>query len=122
MTVEDDLLVTRLAKNREAAFDACQARIVGLDLSVTLMDVEHLFDGQTLVFYFLGQQLPELAKITDELAELYDAQVQFRSFVAAATAGCGPGCGTDEAAGCGSCSTGCAIADACNSRKAVAAN
>ncbi|HWC89966.1 MAG TPA: PSP1 domain-containing protein [Pirellulales bacterium] len=121
LAVEDELLLTRQAKNREAAYEACQTRIDDLQLPVTLMDVEHLFDGQTLVFYFLGPQPPELESVTAELAELYDSQVQFRSFVAAATAGCGPGCGTDEAAGCGSCSTGCAIAGACSTRKVAAA-
>ena len=120
LTVEDDLLLARLAKNRNAAFEACQTRIEALRLPVTLMDVEHLFDGQTLVFYFLGQQPPELELLTAELADAYDSQVQFRAFVASALEGCGPGCGTDEAAGCGSCGTGCAIAGACSTRKSVA--
>jgi cell fate regulator YaaT (PSP1 superfamily) len=121
LTVEDDLLLARLAKNRNAAYEACQARIEALRLPVMLMDVEHLFDGQTLVFYFLGQQPPELESLTAELADAYDSQVQFRAFVASALEGCGPGCGTDEAAGCGSCGTGCAIAGACSTRKSVAA-
>ena len=69
LTVEDELLLARLAKNREAAFVACQSRIDQLDLPVTLMDVEHLFDGQTLVFYFLGSQPPELSRSPHELAE-----------------------------------------------------
>ena len=44
------------------------------------MDVEHLFDGQTLLFYFLGEMTPELEAITGELAELYETHVQFRRF------------------------------------------
>jgi cell fate regulator YaaT (PSP1 superfamily) len=121
LTVEDELLLARLAKNRDAAYEACQARIDAMQLPVTLMDVEHLFDGQTLVFYFLGQQPPELESLTAELADAYDSQVQFRAFVATALEGCGPGCGTDEAAGCGSCGTGCAIAGACSTRRPVSA-
>jgi hypothetical protein len=73
------------------------------------MDVEHLFDGQSLVFYFLGPHDPRLETITAELAEVYEAKVQFRSFADAVNVGCGPGCGTSEAigGGCGtSCSTG----------------
>ncbi len=82
------------------------------------MDVEHLFDGRTLWFYFLGEITPELSSITDELAELYEAQVQFRRFAETLTAGCGPGCGTEDAQGqgCQSCGTGCAIAGACGTR------
>lgn len=122
LTVEDELLLARTAKNRDAAYEACQSRLEELELPVSLMDVEHLLDGQTLVFYFLGPPTPELEPLVAELTELYDAKVQFRSFVAAATAGCGPGCGTESATGCGSCSTGCAIAGACSSRKAAAAS
>ncbi|HUY93019.1 MAG TPA: PSP1 C-terminal domain-containing protein [Pirellulales bacterium] len=118
MTVEDQLLEARLNKNRQAAYAACQHRLDELGLPVALMDVEHLFDGQTLVFYFLGEQPPELQSVTSELAELYDAQVQFRAFADTLARGCGPDCGTEAAAGqgCASCSTGCAVADACSTR------
>lgn len=118
MTVEDQLLEARFNKNRQAAYDACQHRLDELGLPVALMDVEHLFDGQTLVFYFLGEQPPALQAVTTELAELYDAQVQFRAFAETLAHGCGPDCGTEAAAGhgCSSCSAGCAIADACSTR------
>jgi cell fate regulator YaaT (PSP1 superfamily) len=115
MTIEDQLLEARLLKNKQAAYDACQSRLQELNLPAVLMDVEHLFDGQTLVFYFLGEQPAEIEPLLAELTELYDAQVQFRSFTDAVTVGCGPACGTETATGCGSCSTGCAVAAACSS-------
>jgi hypothetical protein len=80
------------------------------------MDVEHLFDGHTLVFYFLGEISAELAEMTSELAELYEAHVQVRRFAEAVTEGCGPGCGTETAAGCKTCASGCAVASVCASR------
>ena len=115
MTVEDRLLESRLAKNCHAAYEACRQRLDELPLPACLMDVEHLFDGHTLVFYFLGDVAPEVERITDELAEIYEAKVQFRSFTDTLTNGCGPGCGTESAQGhgCTSCATGCAIAGAC---------
>lgn len=117
LTVEDELLLARLAKNRNAAFRACSRRIEELGLPVALLDVEQLFDGATLVFHILGPQSPELDRLVDELAETYESKVQFRQFAAAVTAGCGPGCGTEEGAGCGTCTTGCAVAGACATRK-----
>lgn len=119
MGVEDQLLEARLAKNCHAAYTACQARLNELGLPACLMDVEHLFDGRTLVFYFLGDVPAEVEQLTDELAEVYEAKAQFRSFTDAVTTGCGPGCGTSEAegAGCGSCGAGCAVAGACSTRK-----
>ena len=113
MTVEDELLAARLSQNRQAAFDACTARLAELGLPVVLVNVEHLFDGRSLLFYFLGDVSPELEALTAELAELYEAQVQFRRFTEAVTEGCGPGCGTETAAGCKTCVTGCAVAAAC---------
>lgn len=116
LTVEDQLLAARLEKNRQAAFEACAARLTAIRSPAVLMDVEHLFDGQTLLFYFLGEVTPELEAITDELAELYETHVQVRRFTEAVDTGCGPGCGTDAAAGCKTCVTGCAVASACPTR------
>ena len=113
----DDLLLARLEKNRAEAYAACNARLAEMSTSAVLMDVEHLFDGRTLVFYFLGEMTPELAALTDELAELYESQVQFRQFADAVNEGCGPGCGTDAAAGCKTCVSGCAVAEACSARR-----
>jgi hypothetical protein len=117
MTVEDQLLEARLAKNRQQAYAACAQRIAGLGLPTVLLDVEHLFDGRTLVFYFLGEVTREIEAMTSELAELYDAEARFRDFAQAVEEGCGPHCGTDQAAGgCSSCSTSCAVAGSCGTR------
>jgi cell fate regulator YaaT (PSP1 superfamily) len=121
MTVEDDLLVARQARRRKAALTACSRRLDQLGLGVTLVDVEHLFDGRSLVFYFLGEPKVPVDALTAELAEVYEAKVQFRRFAEAVRAGCGPGCGTDAAAGCGTgggCSAACALTGACASRRA----
>jgi len=116
VTVADELMQARLGKNRAAALDACQARLEAAGSAAVLLDVEHLFDGQTLVFYFLGEVEPSVEALTAELAQAYDAQAQFSSFVEAANTGCGPGCGTESAAGCSSCSTHCAVSAMCSSR------
>jgi cell fate regulator YaaT (PSP1 superfamily) len=116
VTTADELLAARLEKNRQSAFAACSARLAAMELPATLMDVEHLFDGRTLLFYFLGEVTPELEELTAELAEIYEAKVQFRKFAAAVTEGCGPDCGVGEG-GCSSCTTGCAVASACSTRR-----
>jgi cell fate regulator YaaT (PSP1 superfamily) len=116
VTIEDQLLEVRLERNRQAAFDACSRRLSELKLPALLMDVEHLFDGRTLVFYFLGEMSRALESLTAELAELYETHVQFRRFAEAVTDGCGPGCGTEAAGGCKTCASGCAVASACATR------
>lgn len=119
VTVADDLLAARLEKNRAAALVACETAIRERNLPVTLVDAETLFDGSTLVFYFLGDTSPEVDQLTTELAEIYEGQVQFRRFAETVEAGCGPGCGTAEATGgCGNCADqGCAISSACATRR-----
>lgn len=115
-TVEDELLLARLERNRRAAYDACTELLAERDLSAVLVDVEHLFDGRSLYFYFLGAVSPEVDAITKQLAAAYDAEVQFRAFSDAVRQGCGPDCGTENAAGCGSSScASCAMGPVCNS-------
>ncbi|MGC3968524.1 MAG: amidase family protein [Pirellulales bacterium] len=79
MTAQDELLQTRLLKNREEALSACTRKIEELGLEAALLDVEHLFDGGSLVFYFLGGEPVGWDALTQEFAEAYDAQVQFRA-------------------------------------------
>lgn len=120
VTVEDDLLLARLEKNRLEAFHACSARLVERGSSAILLDVEHLFDGRSLYFYFLGETTLELDMLTAELAEVYEAKAQLQKFADTLTAGCGPHCGTEEAEGCGSggCST-CSVLSACGSKRSA---
>jgi PSP1-like protein len=119
VSVQDELLIARLEKNRGAALAACSERLLQLGSPAVLLDVEHLFDGQSLCFYFLGDGGPELDNVTAALAEAYEAKAQVQKFADTLVAGCGPDCGTENAAGCGSggCST-CAAVAACGVRTA----
>ncbi|MCO6457481.1 MAG: hypothetical protein J5I93_19450 [Pirellulaceae bacterium] len=115
VTVEDELLLARLESHRDAAYDACCRLLRERHLPSTLMDVEHLFDGRSLYFYFWGHITPEIEEVTGELAGLYAQEIQLRRFTETLTEGCGPGCGTEQAAGgcsSGGCST-CGLAAAC---------
>lgn len=115
LTPEDELLLARMERHREAAFRECSGLLEQRGIDATLVEVEQLFDGESIFFYFLGDVTPEIEKLTRELAEAYDAKVKFRQFVDAVERGCGPDCGTEAAEGCGSdggCST-CAVAAAC---------
>ncbi len=116
MTVQDDLLSERLQRNRNAAYESCVRRLLEEGSSAVLLDVEHLFDGRGLYFYFLGEVDAAGEAISAELAHAYDAEARFGQFAKTVEEGCGPGCGTEDAVnGCGSsggCST-CTIASAC---------
>lgn len=119
MSVQDELLQARLEKNRQEAYAACAELLAELRLPNVLVDVEHLFDGQGLFFYFLGEVGPELEACTERLAATYEAKVQFGKFTETLIQGCGPGCGTDEVMGRGGCEacTTCAVASACSAKR-----
>ncbi len=118
MTVEDQLLEARLEKHRHNAFQACCALLDERQIPATLIDVEHLFDGEGLFFYFLGDVPQEAEQLTQQLAETYEATVEFRKFAETLAEGCGPGCGTEDAMGQGGCDscTSCAVATACSTK------
>jgi cell fate regulator YaaT (PSP1 superfamily) len=120
MSVQDDLLEARLQRRRHEAFDACNQLLTEAAVPAALVDVEHLFDGEGLFFYFLGDPPQQANDITRRLAETYEAAIEFRKFADTLSEGCGPGCGTEEAKGQGGCAscTSCAVASACGSKAA----
>jgi cell fate regulator YaaT (PSP1 superfamily) len=115
MTVEDELLEARLQAKRLAALTACEELLQTHHSPAVLMDVEHLFDGQTVYFYFLGDVPAETELLTQQLAATYTLTTKFQQFSETLEHGCGPDCGTEAAAGhgCSTCGAGCAIAGAC---------
>jgi len=118
VTVEDDLLLDRIARRQDEAFAACVRLLEQRRMAAALVDVELLFDGSSLYFFFLGEVTTELEDLTAELAEVYEAEVQFRRFAETLTNGCGPDCGSEAGGGCasGACSS-CAVAAACGTRQ-----
>lgn len=118
MSVQDALLEARLELRRHEAFAACRALLAESAVPAALVDVEHLFDGEGLFFYFLGDLPPMAQEITSRLAETYEAAVEFRKFAETLTEGCGPGCGTEAAKGQGGCAscTSCAVASVCGTK------
>ncbi len=116
MTDSDLMLAERLDRNRHSAFESCADLLAKRGSVSILLDVEHLFDGKGLYFYFLGETDEVAQSLTAELAAAYDAEARFDQFASALEEGCGPGCGTPEAEGAG-CGTGgcasCAVSGAC---------
>lgn len=114
VTVEDDLLIARLERHRHEAYGECVKRLRAVGIDAALLDVEHLFDGRAIYFYFLGEQSPEIEQLTGELAEIYETKIQFRKFAQTLDEGCGPLCGTEEGGGCadGGC-VDCVVAVSC---------
>lgn len=112
-TDEDELLIRRLDRHKRRAVESCRAALRDAGSPVTLLDVDQLFDGGTLVMHFLGEVDQRAREITAAVASQYESVVQTRHFAKLISDGCGPDCGTEQgggcSGGCGSCATGCAV-------------
>lgn len=117
-TTEDELLETRLDKFKQQAVNQCRHELTLRGPDVVLLEVDHLFDGRTLIFHFLGQLDSQVQELTDRLVQAYEKKARLKHFAKLLADGCGPGCGTQEAGGCGTaggCAV-CVVASACNSK------
>lgn len=124
MTPEDELLASRLERRRHEAFASCETCLKERGIPALLVDVETLFDGGAIYFHFLGDAPAEAAEIERELAETFAAEIRLTDFANLLEHGCGPACGTEEGAGCGTSSGGCSscgLATACHTKMAPAA-
>ncbi|QDT11884.1 hypothetical protein [Planctomycetes bacterium K23_9] len=121
-TSEDELLIKRLERHKRNAVESCRTALTEAGSTATILEIDQIFDGGTLVMHFLGpvDQLAE--SITKSIADQYESIVDTQAFAKLLSDGCGPECGTAEGGGCGSskggsakkgsCS-GCAVAAAC---------
>ena len=113
-TPEDDLLIERLERHKCEAVEACRQTLAEAGSHSVLLDVDHLFDGGTLLLHFLGPIDPLAEQATEQIIRRYEAIVRTAEFAQLLSDGCGPGCGTEEGGGCGGGCAGCAVAAACH--------
>lgn len=109
MSPEDELLLERLERHKQRALEDCARELASSGAAVTLLDAEVLFDGRTILFHLLGEAPPEVDAVVERMAATYEARIELQSFSRLLDEGCGPGCGTESAAGCGGGCATCAI-------------
>lgn len=76
---EDDFLVAERLREAECKeFDTCR-RFIGMrDLPMELVDVEHLFGGERIVFYFLAEKRVDFRELVKDLAREYQTRIEMR--------------------------------------------
>lgn len=116
MTPEDEFLWQRLNDRRDHAFQECQDMLKSFGISAVLIDAEILFDASSIYFYFLGEPPQTDSTLLASLAAQYESEIRFAEFAAAVEHGCGPGCGTESAQGCGDACSTCSVAQACRTK------
>src|SRR5262245_52970854 len=78
MTPDDTVAVERLQDNTRREFDTCGRLIAQRKLPMALVDVEHLFGGERIVFYFLADKRVDFRELVKDLAREFQTRIELR--------------------------------------------
>jgi cell fate regulator YaaT (PSP1 superfamily) len=78
MTEEDHAERERIRQAELAEFDTCNRFIGHRKLQMELVDVEHLFGGERIVFYFLAEKRVDFRELVKDLAREYRTRIEMR--------------------------------------------
>jgi cell fate regulator YaaT (PSP1 superfamily) len=78
LTDEDERRVEKLQENERLEFDTCRRFIANRKLQMELVDVEHLFGSERIVFYFLAEKRVDFRELVKDLAREYQTRIELR--------------------------------------------
>ncbi|MGE3315541.1 MAG: stage 0 sporulation family protein [Planctomycetaceae bacterium] len=77
-TEEDDRKRDEIRRTERAEFDGCKDAIQDHRLLMQLVDVEHLFGGERLIFYYLAEQRVDFRDLVKVLAKQFHTRIEMR--------------------------------------------
>jgi cell fate regulator YaaT (PSP1 superfamily) len=78
MTAEDHALQGRIRTGEREELDACIRLVEQRKLQMEPIDVEHLFGGERLVFYFLAEKRVDFRELVKDLARQFHTRIELR--------------------------------------------
>lgn len=78
LTEDDQRRVEKLQQNERDEFDTCRRFIANRKLQMELVDVEHLFGSERIVFYFLAEKRVDFRELVKDLAREYQTRIELR--------------------------------------------
>jgi cell fate regulator YaaT (PSP1 superfamily) len=78
VTPDDVAALDRIRANEEAEFESCRRFIHDRQLQMELVDVEHLFGGERIVFYFLSEKRVDFRELVKDLARAFQTRIEMR--------------------------------------------
>src|SRR5207248_387491 len=78
LTADDQEAAGGLKEKERQEFDACQRFIHERQLQMALVDVEHLFGGERIVFYFLSEKRVDFRELVKDLAREFQTRIEMR--------------------------------------------
>jgi cell fate regulator YaaT (PSP1 superfamily) len=77
-TADDHEQAARLRQAELEEFHTCNRFIANRKLQMELVDVEHLFGGERIVFYFLAEKRVDFRELVKDLAREYRTRIEMR--------------------------------------------
>ncbi len=78
MTAEDVQTIARIHEAGSREFGVCERLIGQRGLPMALVDVEHLFGGERIVFYFLADKRVDFRELVKDLAREFQTRIEMR--------------------------------------------
>jgi cell fate regulator YaaT (PSP1 superfamily) len=78
MTDDDRAQAERLRQSQLQEFESCHGFIRERKLQMELVDVEHLFGGERIVFYFLAEKRVDFRELVKDLAREFRTRIEMR--------------------------------------------
>ena len=78
VTAEDQEQVGRLSDIECQEFELCGRFVEQRKLQMALVDVEHLFGGERIIFYFLAEKRVDFRDLVKDLAREYKTRIEMR--------------------------------------------
>ena len=78
MTGDDRAELERIHEKEQAEFLRCKEFIDERRLQMDLIDVEHLFGGERVIFYFLAEKRVDFRELVKDLAREYRTRIEMR--------------------------------------------
>jgi cell fate regulator YaaT (PSP1 superfamily) len=78
MTEQDHAEAERLQQAELTEFNCCRDFVISRRLQMELVDVEHLFGGDRIVFYFLAEKRVDFRELVKDLAREFRTRIEMR--------------------------------------------
>jgi cell fate regulator YaaT (PSP1 superfamily) len=78
VTAEDRQRAERLRESQRREYDVGRQLIAQRRLQMELVDVEHLFGGERIVFYFLAEKRVDFRELVKDLAREFQTRIELR--------------------------------------------
>ncbi len=78
VTPEDQSALQRIREAEKTEFASCRRFIQERKLQMELVDVEHVFGGERIVFYFLSEKRVDFRELVKDLARAYQTRIEMR--------------------------------------------